>query len=692
MAYIKTVWQDSPSTSTPINAENLNNIEEGIEDLDTRLTGVEEAGIVESFNGRTGTVTPTDGDYSAEQITYDNTTVKDVIDELASDVTNIDTFSASGESFTLTPTSEGNVLAHSIYGMSVQDGTPTPSSPVDIESSVANYKCVGKNLHDISGQLPRTNATTTSVYNGNGLFTINGTADVAAAQLNAITNGYSISGLKVGDSLVLSYEVISGSATSLGSSSAYSSVYIYRSSGNLPIVFPSSLSVGDKAELKIDMTAALLDGDTFTYNGIQIWMQKNAVFNNLQLAVMIRRYGTDDVFMPYQKTDITTDLTLRAIEVTSSDNYNLVRDGKYYIADSVDWSEDDGYVLTRRIAHEQLSNCIYYNAKENGVQINASINSLANATNLNLFKSNRFIFGTVSMGRGYIASTQNQFAMLIAGSDITDIATGATWLTNNPVIVDYVFATPIIMPLTAEQAEALLSLKTYDTATSIICTADVAPTMEIEYAKERVPALALSGHNESALSVDWASENILGAKNLLPYPYKETTHTDMGITWTDNRDGTVSATGTISSPTGTSRFECVYREPHKLKAGRYILSGCPAGGSETTYYMWVAFWDGTSNIGGTFTFGEEVEFTVEEAWENYQIMVGCYFRNGYAISGTMTFKPMVRPASVKDSTYVPYAMTNKELTDNFKCNQTTAGTYTLQAVVDANGVVTYSWV
>ena len=41
MAYTKTIWENSPSENTPISAENLNNIENGIEDLDTRLTTAE---------------------------------------------------------------------------------------------------------------------------------------------------------------------------------------------------------------------------------------------------------------------------------------------------------------------------------------------------------------------------------------------------------------------------------------------------------------------------------------------------------------------------------------------------------------------------------------------------------------------------------------------------------------------------
>lgn len=37
MAYVKTVWKDSPDTTTPLNAANLNKIEKGIGDLDTAL-------------------------------------------------------------------------------------------------------------------------------------------------------------------------------------------------------------------------------------------------------------------------------------------------------------------------------------------------------------------------------------------------------------------------------------------------------------------------------------------------------------------------------------------------------------------------------------------------------------------------------------------------------------------------------
>ena len=55
--------------------------------------------------------------------------------------------------------------------------------------------------------------------------------------------------------------------------------------------------------------------------------------------------------------------------------------------------------------------------------------------------------------------------------------------------------TPITESITSEQAQALLSLKTYDEATSISATGDIEPSLDLEYSKDRNTALALTGHN-----------------------------------------------------------------------------------------------------------------------------------------------------------------------------------------------------
>ena len=37
MAYTKTVWKDYPDTTTKMTAQELNNIEDGIEEVDTKV-------------------------------------------------------------------------------------------------------------------------------------------------------------------------------------------------------------------------------------------------------------------------------------------------------------------------------------------------------------------------------------------------------------------------------------------------------------------------------------------------------------------------------------------------------------------------------------------------------------------------------------------------------------------------------
>ena len=43
--YNPTIWEDSPSSETPINAANLNNMESGISSANTALQALENAGI-----------------------------------------------------------------------------------------------------------------------------------------------------------------------------------------------------------------------------------------------------------------------------------------------------------------------------------------------------------------------------------------------------------------------------------------------------------------------------------------------------------------------------------------------------------------------------------------------------------------------------------------------------------------------
>ena len=69
MAYSRTTWEDSPSTNTPISSANLNNIEEGILDVESELNYV--AGTVttvsNSVTAIAGSVTNAQGSVTATQ-------------------------------------------------------------------------------------------------------------------------------------------------------------------------------------------------------------------------------------------------------------------------------------------------------------------------------------------------------------------------------------------------------------------------------------------------------------------------------------------------------------------------------------------------------------------------------------------------------------------------------------------------
>lgn len=425
-------------------------------------------------------------------------------------ITTVEQVEEEGEVINIIGAEEQNGTALKVYGMSSQDGTPTPSNPVDIDSSVANFTSVGKNLHDVSRQLPRTNVYTTTTYNSDGTFTIDGTANGEGAQLNGIINGFSIGGLKAGDKLVFSYEVISGSASHL-SFSRDTAIYIYKTGGNIGgIAFPSTLSKGDKGSAIIDITNDLLTDGKLVYNGVQMWLRSGDVFNNLQLAVMVRRYGTDDTFEPYKSTTKSTNITLRAIEVTSADEYNLVRDGKYYVADTI-----EGDRVVRRVGQATINDiyAIGLSAKYGRVNpsiVGSSIYKFREPSAQRLYcLMDRYIISPLSTftstnGTAFWNDTVKN--LYLHNDAMTSLGDWQTWIANNPVTFYGILQTPTTETLTSEQIEALNSIKIYDVSTTISSPAPMA-TLVLEYDRDQANGITYTP-TEEGLEVSGISTDI----------------------------------------------------------------------------------------------------------------------------------------------------------------------------------------
>lgn len=145
-----------------------------------------------------------------------------------------------------------------------------------------------------------------------------------------------------------------------------------------------------------------------------------------------------------------------------------------------------------------------------------------------------------------------------------------------------------------------------------------------------------------------------GSKNFLKITANS--QTIKGVTFTVNDDQTVTVNGT-NDGTGASTFVIVPNaQAITIPDGNYILSGCPTGGGESAPFdlRWYMYSPGKSAYDSGN--GASIEKSGNGTGSNIAIVV----KTGQT-AHNITFKPMIRRAEITDSTYVPYAPTNREL-------------------------------
>ena len=183
-----------------------------------------------------------------------------------------------------------------------------------------------------------------------------------------------------------------------------------------------------------------------------------------------------------------------------------------------------------------------------------------------------------------------------------------------------------------------------------------------------------------ANKMSYAVNTKLGAHNLLPN--NAASKTESGITYTVNATTKVVTTsGTMSNTANVTYLQLT--NLMELPAGRYRLTGCPSGGSISTYNQLVNIFDSNNTyLGGVFDTGNGVEFDVQSGYKIsvYTARFDTTMR-GQSCAGT--WYPMITLAEDTDPTYSPYTMTNKELTD--AVNNPTLQTCTLNSTNTKGG-------
>lgn len=148
-----------------------------------------------------------------------------------------------------------------------------------------------------------------------------------------------------------------------------------------------------------------------------------------------------------------------------------------------------------------------------------------------------------------------------------------------------------------------------------------------------------------------------GCKNLLVMDpsidaYSQTKN---DVIWTINTDGTIKAKCVES----THQESILDLAKFTLKAGTYVLSGCPSGGGDTTYKLNIL--KASDNSAITNDKGSTGVFTLNS---DTKIVVKVRVAEDEVLSDAITFYPMI---SLKtdydlDSSYVPGSMSNSRIT------------------------------
>lgn len=360
--------------------------------------------------------------------------------------------SAKGSIASVPDASNAPFESLTIYGKSIQDGTPTPSAPIDIvtagsDGSIKLTKC-GKNLFDITAKTQTLNGVTFSV-NADKTITVNGTATAKT---------YFEVGILYCDN---TEDYIFSGCPSGGSASSYSLIIQQRKG-----------STNTMTQYEIGTGANNASGHNTDNFRLLICIASGTTVSNLVFKPMVRLYSeTDSTYEPYTGT---------TINFSTPNGLASVGD----VCDTLELRADGTGELTKRLKALILNGSeIWYS----GASPNVYTMTLTDVFNTNVGVCSHFDFASVPptsenrKGKCYIQKTANGTCYFYVGYD--DGAGGVdnfkTWLGSNPITLICELATPIVTELSAEEVSAFLALTSNKGITNVF-TDDIAE-VGIEY-------------------------------------------------------------------------------------------------------------------------------------------------------------------------------------------------------------------
>lgn len=547
-------FENLPSQNTPVTADVLNGFEETIKHIEEFLanvdfdnikkTIVEELPSVEEADSNTiymiyvESVTGSDKyeqymlidgalvmigdtsvdltDYAKKEEVEKNKGDIAAIKKDVADLQNAEDITQTTDS-TLTNSYDGGIKIDRIAGAVEQNGIPTLEEEVEIQNAdFTEINTVSNNLYDVSKDTNRTNVGVTATIGADQTMTLNGIATGAGAlpSVNRDTHKFKA---KVGDVITLSAKILSGSAT-VASNTALAYMNIFVDGEALSGVFNGDILAPQgviNANTKITatqnftVTENMFSSDGYIYLSSQTYVRSGDVYNNLVLVRQIEINSVATEYEPHKESTASIAFTGRAIEVTADDDYTYEKDGKYYVADTIE-KTDTGYQLVQRIGEGVFDGSSDENWWKSGG--NTAVDEFTLV--LDGFKSpysnmicSHFIYDRVSNKTGtfrnyYSAAWTypHQVYFMFSKYGTTTIEAFKEWISSNPITIHYILAEPITTTLSDEEIIALLSLKSFDTVTHVSTDSNLQPVIDFEYGTSKVGGYTLDALNTAKRS------------------------------------------------------------------------------------------------------------------------------------------------------------------------------------------------
>ena len=413
MAYSKTTWQNNV---TDFDENNLNKMEQGIYDNSLVVDAVKD------------TINPTDTKtYKTAELTEGQIT--DVI-------------------------GVSNIL---IKGQTSQDGTPTPSAPVDVNvvsgSNVINTS--NKNLLDISKLITQTQNGLTITKNKDMSITLNGTSTSAMSidvPIEII--------LKENITYTLSKNTIIGGAL-------FALSFRDIDKNNVGLV---SLDGGNKY---INIT--LNTEQTAKY--FRLYIASGITFANYTFYPMLEKSSTATTYEPHQGKEFPLDLgSIELCKIGNYQDYFYKNGSKWYLHKEIN------KIVANGSENWALSNGIY-------VLSRLSTNThLANSTLIsNLYE---FITAAELQTKNYGIRAGNADFLQVKNVDITSLENFKTLLSTNNLIVYYILQTATDTEITnttlISQLEAIYNAPLYEQTNITQENNDLPMVLDITACKDNI--------------------------------------------------------------------------------------------------------------------------------------------------------------------------------------------------------------